>query len=260
MLQHDYPILEYDPSSSAMIEPHVTHRLEIQLPKRGVLCFFREVIASVCAEKHPAVFHLESEMGLIPVYVVREPHIDNGEPFVVMQAAVGSALAAGFVEELIANGVTDLIACGGAGALDKALTVGHLVIPTAAVRDEGTSYHYLPPARMVAPHPMAVAALQSTLERHGIPYVEGITWTTDGIYRETPAKVARRRDEGCITVEMEAAAFFAVAQFRGIRFGQLLYAGDDLSGVEWDHRDWIQSQGSVREKLFWLAAEAVCSL
>jgi purine-nucleoside phosphorylase len=65
----------------------------------------------------------------------------------------------------------------------------------------------------------------------------------------------RRRAEGCLTVEMEAAAFFAVAQFRGVQFAELLYGGDDLSGSEWDSRQW-ESHTSVREKLFWLAAEA----
>jgi nucleoside phosphorylase len=93
-----------------------------------------------------------------------------------------------------------------------------------------------------------------------VPYVTGKTWTTDAVYRETPAKIARRKAEGCITVEMEAATFFAVAQFRGVPFGQILYGGDDLSGDLWDQRDWIKGQVSTREKLLWLAAEACLSL
>ena len=104
-----------------------------------------------------------------------------------------------------------------------------------------------------------VAAIQQTLDERNITYVIGKTWTTDAIYRETPAKIARRRAEGCITVDMEAAAFFAVAQFRGVTFGQILYGGDDLSGEVWDQRDWFR-QPSTREKLFWLAAEACLRL
>ena len=65
--------------------------------------------------------------------------------------------------------------------------------------------------------------------------------------------------EGCLTVEMEAAAFFAVAAFRGVSFGQLLYAGDDLSGDAWDQRDW-NDHASGRELLFRLAAEACLRL
>jgi uridine phosphorylase len=86
--------------------------------------------------------------------------------------------------------------------------------------------------------------------------VTGKTWTTDAIYRETRDKVARRVAEGCLTVEMEAAAFFAVARFRGVSFGQMLYAGDDLSGDAWDARGWPRHE-TGRDLLLRLAAEAV---
>jgi uridine phosphorylase len=124
------------------------------------------------------------------------------------------------------------IAAGGAGVLVPGLVMGHVIVPTAAIRDEGTSYHYLSASREVAPTTDALEAIVATLDAHGVPHVTGKTWTTDGIYRETRDKVRRRVAEGCLTVEMEAAAFFAVAvaQFRGVSFGQMLYAGDDLSG------------------------------
>ena len=87
----------------------------------------------------------------------------------------------------------------------------------------------------------------------------GKTWTTDAFYRETSAKVRLRKEEGCLTVEMEAAAFFAVACFRGVDFAQLLYGGDDVSGETWDSRDWV-NRHSARESLFWLAAEACLAM
>jgi uridine phosphorylase len=133
--------------------------------------------------------------------------------------------------------------------------VGHLIVPTSAVRDEGTSYHYLPPGREVDASPEAVAAIERVLQDRGRRYLLSKTWTTDAFYRETPAKVQLRKSEGCLTVEMEAAAFFAVAQFRRVPFAQILYGGDDVSGNEWDHRGWHE-RASVREVLFWLAAEA----
>jgi len=104
-----------------------------------------------------------------------------------------------------------------------------------------------------------IRAIVHTLERHHVPYVTGTTWTTDGLYRETRAKVERRVAEGCLCVEMEAAAFFAVAAFRGVAFGQLLYAGDDLSGDAWDDRSWDE-HATGRELLFRLAAEACLRL
>ena len=144
--------------------------------------------------------------------------------------------------------------------LDREIAVGQFIVPTSEVRDEGTSYHYLPPSREVQPDPEAVAAIEEVLSAHQIPFRLGKTWTTDAPYRETIEKVKRRRAEGCITVEMEASAFFAVAKFRNIPLGQILYGGDDVSGeAEWDQRDW-HSQFDIREQLFWLAAEACLEL
>ncbi|MBZ0275254.1 MAG: nucleoside phosphorylase [Anaerolineae bacterium] len=250
------PLLEYDPARDAIIEPHHILR-RIDIPETCVLCFFQEVIKSVCLDQGAKVItHLGSEMGTNPVY---ELDVD-GQRIAVTHPGVGAPLSAGFLEELIALGCRKFIACGGSGVLKPEITVGHVVIPESAVRDEGTSYHYLPPSREVSATPEAVQALRAALEAHHVPYVVGKTWTTDGLYRETRAKIARRKAEGCITVEMEAAAFFAVAQFRGIPFGQILYAGDDISGDSWNHRNWKDGQTSTREKLFWLAAEAVLKL
>jgi purine-nucleoside phosphorylase len=68
-----------------------------------------------------------------------------------------------------------------------------------------------------------------------------------------------RLREGCLAVEMEAAAFFAVAAFRGVTMAQLLYGGDDVSGTDWDPRRW-DGRAATRESVFWLAAEACLAL
>ena len=92
-----------------------------------------------------------------------------------------------------------------------------------------------------------VAAIEATLNRHGVGYRLGKTWTTDAIYRETRARVARRQAEGCAMVEMEASALFAVGAFRGVPVGQILYGGDDVSGLgDWDSRDW--DTHTIRER------------
>jgi uridine phosphorylase len=251
-----YPILEYDPAAEAMIEPSRIHQPVEQLPQRCVICFFNDVLRGLHTGDQIAsevIYTLRSEIGSNPVYVITQP---DGQRFAALHPGVGAPLAAGFLEEVIALGCRKFIACGGAGVLDGELAVGHVVVPTSAVRDEGTSYHYLPPGREVGPTAEAVAAVEATLAAHGVPYVTGKTWTTDGLFRETPAKVQRRRAEGCLTVEMEAAAFFAVAQFRQVSFAQMLYSGDNLGGETWDDRDWVR-QVSVREALFWWAVEAV---
>lgn len=256
MLQNSYPILEYDETRQALLNPEALLPRLDDMPQHVVLCFFQEVIARVCHDA-PVIYKLGSEMGRNPVYALETEH----GRVAVAHPGVGAPLAAAFLEELAALGGRKFIACGGSGVLDGALIpVGHVVVPESAVRDEGTSYHYLPPARECQPTAAAVAAIKATLERHHVPWLAGKTWTTDAFYRETPARIARRRDEGCLTVEMEAAAFFAVAQFRGLVFGQILYGGDDVSGEEWDGRNWVHGRADTREKLFWLAAEAVLAL
>jgi uridine phosphorylase len=176
----------------------------------------------------------------------------------VLHPGVGAPLAAGFLEEVIALGATCVVACGGAGAVIPGLALGHVIVPDRAVRDEGTSFHYAPPAREIEADPLGVAVATRVLSEKKVPHRIGKTWTTDAIYRETRGRIARRRDEGCITVEMEAAAFFAVARFRGIRFAQLLYAGDDVSGATWDARQWDRT--SRRQALFTLGVEVALAL
>jgi uridine phosphorylase len=251
----DAPILEFDPAATAVIEPSAILAPE-DVPSNVVLCFFREVIDKVVtthavAERSP----FKAEHGIHPFWELEW----EGRRFGVFHPGVGAPLAAGFLEEAIAKGCRSFVACGGAGSLVPDLTMGHVVVPTSAIRDEGTSYHYLPPGRSVAPSADAVEAIVATLDAHGVPYVTGPTWTTDALYRETRDRVRRRTAEGCITVEMEAAGFFAVAAFRGVTFGQILYAGDDLSGDAWDERGWLGHEDG-RERLFWLAAEAVLRL
>jgi uridine phosphorylase len=251
----DAPILEFDPAPVAVIEPNEVID-PIDIPSRVVLCFFQDVIEKVVAEHGGRQIDvLVSEIGQNPVYELSY----GGERLTLAHPGVGAPLAAGFLEELIARGCRSFVACGGAGILVPDVALGHVIVPTAAIRDEGTSYHYLPASRTAEPSPEAVASILTTCARHHVPHVEGTTWTTDAIYRETRAKLDRRTAEGCLTVEMEAAAFFAVAAFRGVTFGQLLYAGDDLSGDTWDRRGW-DDHAEGRELLFRLAAEAVLAL
>ncbi len=245
------PILEFDSTAEALLEPQRLIK-PIDIPEHAVACFFQDVIQTLL-EQHKAhvIKRLRSEIGTHPVYEIEL----SSKRLAVFHPGVGGPLAATVLEEVIALGSRKFIACGGAGVLDGTFAVGHLVVPTSAVRDEGTSYHYLPASREATPSPAGVHALESVLRTRSLPYVLGKTWTTDAIYRETPAKIKRRRAEGCLTVEMEAASFFAVAQFRSVQFAQLLYGGDDVSGEQWDSRHWDKHK-SIRENLFWLAAEA----
>jgi uridine phosphorylase len=251
-----YPILEFDSEPMAVVEPSKIYAKHPEMPERVVICFFREVLMQL-RMRHPMTIiqQLGGESGDNPIYRMM---VDD-TPVALLHPGVGAPLASAFMEEVIALGGRKFIACGGAGVLSSDIPVGGLIIPESAVRDEGTSYHYLPPSREVKGNPQAIKAIEETLTAHDIPYQVGKTWTTDGIYRETRKKVNARKAEGCLVVEMETASFFAVAKFRDVVFGQILYGGDDLGGEQWDGRNWM-GQASTREKLFWLAAESVCKL
>jgi uridine phosphorylase len=257
---HSIPLTEFDPAPVAMIEPSshfgAPERERPDVPAVGVACFFGNAVERIARENNARVItRMYAEHGLNALYEIEH----QGERLAFWQAGLGAPLSVGYLEEAIDFGCRSIVACGGAGALDSGLALGHVVVVGDALRDEGTSYHYLPPSRTVAAEPEVVTVLARLLEEAGVPHEVGRTWTTDAIYRETREKVARRRAEGCITVEMEAAALLAVAQFRKIRFGQLLYAGDSLAGDEWDHRNWVHAH-DVREQMFWLAADAALQL
>ncbi len=235
-----YPICEFDADGEPLIKPG--DFLTKTLPPKCVVTFFRKELTQLVEQKElPVIGQLHSEVLDIPIYRYSD-EVCITMPF---STAPGAACT---IEELHAMGCQQFLICGAAGALEPGSAVGEIVVPLSAVRDEGTSYHYLAPSREVECQPAAAQAVLAELKRMGIPHRTGKTWTTDALYRETPALVTKRRSEGCITVEMETAAFFAVSRYYNLPLVQLLYAGDDVSGAQWMPRDWDRQQ-NVRANL-----------
>ena len=174
-------------------------------------------------------------------------------------APVGAPQAARILECLGAMGVSKFMVCGGAGTMMDEITQGHVLVPYAAVRDEGTSYHYLPPLREVLMNEEVLGKIEKTLAAANMEYVKIKTWTTDAIFRETEDKVELRKKEGCATVEMECSAYYAVSQHKGFLTGQLLYAADKITKDGWDYRDW-HTMTEKRTKLFDLAVKCLMNL
>ena len=253
MIPNDHPLFEFDPSSEAVINPSI-HRPRLGFPERAVLCWFGDVVRQRTEGIEP-IHHVPFEHGDHAICGIDH----HGEAVALVSPGVGAPAAVSTLEIVVALGATKVIGCGGAGIVRPGFDVGHVIVPTGAIRDEGTSYHYASAGAVVAPHPRALAAIDDVLTEAGVPHDRGLTWTTDAIFRETAAKVLRRREQGCITVEMEASAMFAAAAFRGAVYGQLLYAGDDVSAGEWDHRHWNRQQGA-RDRLLDLALAAVVRL
>jgi len=229
-----FPILEFDSDTTAKIEPSkVISKKDV--PKTCVIAFFKDVVQQKAQmDQMKEVAEIRTSFVTLPVYET----IVGSERIGLVVGFWGAPGAARQLEDLIAMGFEKFIVCGGAGVLQKDLQVGHLVLPYAAVRDEGVSYHYLKPSREIQCDAYALSILEAKLQNDKLPYHKAKTWTTEAPYRETEAKIALRVSEGCLTVEQEAAALFAVSKFRNVALGQVLFCGDDLSGKEWNYRGW----------------------
>lgn len=255
MEQKKIPLFEFDKALTEKIHPADFPTKPRDLPERCVIAFSRTSVEEV-AEKYGAtvVSRIPSCTCTLPIYVLEF----SGTRIALTVGFLGSAGIAAQMEEMISGGAKKIIACGSAGTLTPK-PFGALVIPHAAVRDEGTSFHYAPPSYEIQADSEVVAHIANTLSELGLPHITGKTWTTDAFYRETEEKVALRRMQGCVTVEMECSAMIAVARFRGIKFGQILYCGDDLSGDGYDTRKFFEAK-EVRRNLIEYALQCVKNL
>jgi uridine phosphorylase len=146
----------------------------------------------------------------------------------------GAPAAAIVLEELATLGARRFVSLGMAGALPSEVDFGAVVLCTAAVRDEGVSHHYVPAAKFAYPSSALTDVLRQTLVQRGTNFVEGPTWTIDAIYRETVEEAVAYRDEGVMTVDMESAALFTIAQTRGVDMAAIFAVSDHLlAGDEW---------------------------
>lgn len=132
----------------------------------------------------------------------------------IVGRAVGAAFAVLVAEELFASGCELLISVSSAGQLAPARPPPYFVLIERALRDEGTSYHYLPPAEFSGASAALLAALEGAFDGLDTPVLRGASWTTDAPFRETAAAIAAMQARGLLAVEMEAAALYAFAAAR----------------------------------------------
>lgn len=190
----------------------------------------------------------------LPIYQFEYKGVQLG----FFNTILGGAGSAALLEELIALGAEKVLYFGSCGALDKRIAAGHFLIPTAAYRDEGTSYHYAETGDYLE---IATAQkLAGIFDEIHVPYHKTKTWTTDAVYRETKGNVAKRKNEGCGVVEMECASVMAVGQFRKKEVYQFLYAADCLDGKEWDKRIVGNMPETMRERILLVALETAIRL
>ncbi len=233
-----YPILEFDDCTDAVINPSV---LKERFGHIGsdmlIITFFKEAMHKLIEEGR--ITHHFTICGENELKIYRF----TDENILIMHGTIGCPACAGFMDGMIGMGIKKIIFCGGGGVLDKSIAVGKLIICNGAIRDEGFSYHYVKPSRIIYTDPKINGIISDYLINIGAEFINGISWTTDAVYRETRGKVNMRRDEGAVIVEMEQSGCIAVAQARGVKYGAILYAGDDVSGDAWDDRSWHSRKG-----------------
>jgi uridine phosphorylase len=149
-------------------------------------------------------------------------------PVMVAKLPIGAAAATIALELLIACGARTFVMAGNAGSLTPDAPIGAIIVPTGALREEGLSYHYLPPDAEPGPDAELVEGLVAATEMRGRKPLAGRVWTTDAIFREMGWKVRQYGAAGILAVEMELAALMAVVQTRGARFGAVLAISDEL--------------------------------
>jgi uridine phosphorylase len=166
----------------------------------------RHLVASGRAHRDPdwACYHTDLQV------------VDDGEvPYGIIGGAVGASFAVLVAEELFASGCTLLLSVTSAGQITGETEPPYFVLIDRALRDEGTSYHYMAPSRYAAADPALLERLEGALAGIGTAIARGSTWTTDAPFRETASGIEERRAEGILAVEMEAAALYSLASARG---------------------------------------------
>lgn len=197
-----------------------------------IVTFSYKIEEYVLSKFHPKKiddFHFAT--GLSPIWLIEY----NGKKFAFFKTYVGAPACTASIEDSLGIIKTKkYILFGGAGCLNKEIARGKVMVPDAAWRDEGTSYHYMPASDWVdVPNCEKVCEF---MEQSKLPFVRGKTWTTDSFYRETRGNFEKRKAAGCISVEMECAGVQAMCSFRGLEFYTFFTSGDLLDAPEWDER------------------------
>jgi len=154
--------------------------------------------------------------------------------FGIVGCAVGAAFAVLIAEELFASGCRLLISMTSAGQLAPLQPPPYFILIDRALRDEGTSYHYMAPAEFSVANDVLLSLMHGAFDNLRVPVLRGATWTTDAPFRETAEAIAIMRDKGLLAVEMEAAALYAFAEARGRPVLSFAHVTNQMGRIEGD--------------------------
>lgn len=244
---------EFDYDKNAILNPDDLSKPIKGFPAIAVSCFsyitFNRLVSATNAVK---IAEVELSNLTLPVYKT----VYKDKEIALFMSHVGGAGCVAVIEELFALGVEKLVLFGTCGVLDGSIEDCSIIVPNIAMRDEGTSFHYMPPSDEMAVNIKYGEEFKKLLDEFGCSYTEGKVWTTDACYRETKEKTLRRRNQGCICVDMECSAVAALADFRGKDVLHFFYAADNLDSETWDARSLSNSSKiSEKDKISILAIE-----
>ena len=249
---------EFDETVNSTFDPYEVENVVEGFPKVGVTCFSKKLFDQLVDKFNGIEIALNSNgNGKLPIYKINY----EGHELALFMSRVGAPACIVQYEELFAMGLEKMVVFGTCGALDRSIDDLAIIIPNSAVRDEGTSYHYMKSSREVVVNPKYQEEFIKLLNEHDYSYIVGKAWTIDAPYRETRSKVAQRKNEGCICVDMECSAIAALAKFRNKEIFQFFYAADNLDSAKWDQRSLGNSEKlSDKEMIGLLAIKFAVSL
>jgi uridine phosphorylase len=202
------------------------------------------------ADRHPgwACYHTD-------LYVFR----DEGSEYGIVGCAVGAAFAVLVAEELFASGCRFLLSVTSAGQILPVQAPPHFIVIDRALRDEGTSYHYLPPSDYSEADDQLVQLARDALTAAGISVQVGATWTTDAPFRETQEAINAAYHAGILAVEMEAAALYALAKARSRPVLCFAHVTNQMGRMEGDFEKGAADGARDSLKVITLAAGQYCT-
>ena len=221
----------FDNLSESKINPDLTKK---RIKVDACIITFSNIIEDYIINKyHPEVIgKYETVNGVQPIYKIKEGEYN----FAFYKTILSAPMAVACLEDSRIVIDTDKYICfGGSGCLNKEYARGKIIVPTYAYRDEGTSYHYKAKSDYIDIKNSNIVA--KFFDNEDIPFAIGKTWTTDAFYRETERNFEKRKEDGCISVEMECSAMQAVCDFRNIELFYFLSCGDLLDCPKWDKRN-----------------------
>jgi len=220
-------MITFDSDKNAIFNPQSLNL--IGHPKKALMIFDDEVWEDY-VEKNKTLETFPAKNNSGRVFSAFRIYKHKGEDILLICPNIGGAASTVDLELLIASGINKIVAFGTCGSLDKNIAKNTIIIPTVAVREEGVSYHYLPPSDEVDQNKTLIQIMEQVFSRHNMNYLSGKVWTTDAVYRETSNKLKTMKQNGCLAVDMEMASLLSVAKFRSIDFAGFLIADDNIDG------------------------------